>query len=88
MRIPVTETTALRLGKTWDVFKKILPFQVIAGIGILGFGMMHDAFEQEQKAYMNKCQQQGGMLVKVVDDNYLICVKDVQIIKEQPNVSP
>jgi hypothetical protein len=49
---------------------------------------MHDAFEQEQKAYMNKCQKQGGVLVKVVDDNYLMCVKDVQIIKEQSNVSP
>lgn len=87
MRIAVTESTALRLGKTWDVFKKILPFLVIAGIGLFSFRSLHVAFEKEQKAYMNKCQQQGGVLVRVVNDNYLMCVKDVQIIKEQPNVS-
>jgi hypothetical protein len=75
------------LGKTWDVFKKTLPFLVIAGLGIFGFRLMHNAFEQEQKAYMNKCQQQGGMLVKVVNDNYLMCVKEVQVIKEKSNVS-
>jgi len=88
MRIPVTETTALRLGKAWDVFKKTLPFLIIVGFGVFGFRLMHDAFKKEQKAYMNKCQQQGGVLVRVVNDNYLMCVKDIQIIKEQSNVSP
>ena len=88
MRIPVTETTALRLGKAWDVFKKTLPFLLIVGFGVFGFWLMHNSIVKDKAAYMNKCQQLGGVLVYVAEDGYRMCIKDVQVIKEQSNVSP
>jgi len=88
MRIPVTETTALRLGSAWDIFKKLLPFLIIAGFGIFGYQLAYTSLKKEQKVYIDKCQQLGGVLVDAVEDGYRMCIKDVQVIKEQHNVSP
>ena len=87
MRIPVTETTALRLGQLWDLFKKAIPTIIFLALFTSAIWIALSANSMRDSAYQAACTELGGFLVRTEDKNITLCVKDVKVIKEKTDVS-
>ena len=79
MRIKVTDATALRLGQSWDYFKRTIPVILIVGSLAFGLILMNTSIESEQAAFQRKCGELGGYLVKTVERRSIqLCIREIK----------